>query len=497
MVSEIALIQQKLRAGELSVVELVKDYFTAIDQWEPHIHALIEPLLDEAVRQAEEQDEMIKKDQAGPLAGVPVAIKDLICTQEGHTRAASKILENFCSPYDATVVSRLKKAGAIIIGKANMDEFAMGSSTEYSAYGSTYNPWDVTRVAGGSSGGSAAAVASGEAVAALGSDTGGSIRQPASFCHVVGLKPTYGRVSRFGVIAYASSFDQAGPLARLVKDCALMTEVIAGHDPLDATSSATKVLPYSKACGRSIKGKVIGVPREFFGPEVNGNVATVIREALRELEKLGAKIKEVSLPLMSMAVPTYYLLVKSEASTNLARFDALRYGSLALRGENLHDRYLEARGKYFGSEVKRSILMGTYALSAGYIDAWYKKASRVRTLIRDEFTQLFKEVDVIAGPVSSEPAFKLGSKVDDPLAMYLADLLTDPPSVAGLPALSVPAGFVYPERNREARGKEDKNGLPVGLQLIAPPFQEDLLFQVGFAFEQATEWHKQTPKLPV
>ncbi|MCH8748456.1 Asp-tRNA(Asn)/Glu-tRNA(Gln) amidotransferase subunit GatA [Patescibacteria group bacterium] len=465
-----------LESGALTPASLVKQTLENIDQWEESLNAFIETLPEEAQAQA------AATSQPGRLAGIPIAIKDIICTVEGHTTAGSKILQNFQALFDATVVKRLKREGAIIIGKTNCDEFAMGASNEYSAYGPVKNPWDLSRVPGGSSGGSAAAVASGEVLAALGSDTGGSIRLPASFCGVVGLKPTYGRVSRFGVIAYASSFDQVGPITRTVKDAALLLEILAGQDDFDATTSAEPVDSYVNECGRDIKGLTIGLPQEYFGEEVHHEVVATVSKAIKQLEALGAKTKKISLPLMSAAVPTYYLLVKAEASSNLARYDGLRFGQVDVPSKKLLEQYLQTRGKYFGPEVKRSILMGTYVLSAGYGEAWYKQASRVRTLIRREFQAALKDVDIIAGPVAAEVAFPLGSKAADPLQMYLADLLTGPASVAGLPAMSVPCGFT--------------NGLPVGLQLIAPHFQEELLFRVGHAYEQATDWHQQRPKLP-
>lgn len=446
-----------------------------IKAWEPHIHALVEVLEDDTQAMAD-------GDQAGPLQGVPIAIKDNICTLEGKTRAASKILENFHAPYDATVIKKLKKAGAIIVGKANCDAFAMGVSTEYSDYGATFNPWDVSKVAGGSSGGSAAAVASGEVFAALGTDTGGSIRHPSSFCHTVGVKPTYGRVSRFGAIAYGSSLDQIGPISRTVKDAALLLEIIAGQDSYDATSSPTPVEPYTKSCGPEITGLKIGVPKEYFADGVQSGVQETVRRALAELEAQGAEIHEISLPLNSVSIPTYYLLAKAEGASNLSRYDGLRYGQVEVHSQKLLDHYLEARGQYFGPEVKRTILMGTYALSAGYSDAWYKQASRVRTLIRREYEEVFKIVDVIAGPTTPEVAFAVGSRADDPLAMYMSDLFTTAPAVAGLPAISVPAGF--------------SKKLPVGLQLTGPHFKEALLFQVAYAYEQSQDWWKQYPALP-
>lgn len=466
-----------LAKGELTSVALVERSLMSIKHWEPKIHAFLELFADDALDQARQAD---AKPTDKPLHGIPIAIKDLILTKEGHTTAASNILKNFRSPYEATVIKLLKRAGAIIIGKTNLDEFAMGSSTEYSAIGVTKNPWDVTRVAGGSSGGSAVAVAAGEVLGALGTDTGGSIRQPASFCGVVGVKPTYGRVSRFGVIAYGSSLDQVGTFARTVKDAAILLEVIAGQDDRDATSSPQNVGEYVQACGKSIKGVRVGVPKEFFVAGMTAEVEKVVRLAIDQLRELGAEIQEISLPLTSAGVAVYFLLAKAEASTNLARYDGLRWLGPEVTATSLLNHYITVRGSGFGPEVKRAILMGTYALSAGYVDAWYKQASKVRTLIRREYEEAFKTVDVIAGPVAPEAAFTIGSKADDPLAMYLSDALTVPLSVAGVPALSVPAGFT-------------KDKLPVGLQLAAPHFEEARLFQVAHAYEQANKWWKVTP----
>ena len=471
--------RQALSDKKITPAELIENTLAQIESWNPIVHAFLEVLDDDARKQVSSSEDTKK-----PLAGIPIAIKDNICTIEGHTTAASKILKNFTSPYEATVIKKLKEAGAIIIGKANLDEFAMGSSTEFSAYGVTRNPWDTSRVAGGSSGGSIVAVATGSALGALGTDTGGSIRQPASFCSVVGVKPTYGRVSRFGAIAYGSSLDQIGPVAKTVKDSALLLEIIAGHDPLDATSSTEPVPKYTQACGKDITGLKVGVPREFMEDTVDAEVKEIVTKAIEELKKQGAVIKEISLPLTPAAVAVYFLIAKAEASTNLARFDAVRYGKVDAKEVELIERYLEVRGSGFGPEVKRAILMGTYALSAGYYDAWYKQAGKVRTLIKKEYEDAFKEVDVIVGPVSPEPAFMIGKKADDPLAMYLADALTVPQPIAGLPALSVPCGFT-------------KEGLPVGLQVIASHFEESVMFQVAHAYEQANDWWKQEPKISV
>lgn len=486
----IAEARQAIVSGALSPAQLVEQAVAAISRWEPHLHAFLEVFGEQAAAAAQHVSTT-----DSPLAGIPVAIKDIISTTEGHTTAASRILQQYCAPFDATVVSKLRAAGAIIIGKTNCDEFAMGSSNEYSAYGPVKNPWDTCRVPGGSSGGSAAAVSSGEVLAALGTDTGGSVRLPASFCGIVGLKPTYSRISRFGVVAYASSFDQVGPFARTVADVAALLEVLAGRDVRDATSSPRPVKAYTAACGQPVQGVTVGVPREFLGDEVTAPVREAVRAALQVLADGGARLKEISLPLMHAAIPTYYLLVKSEAASNLSRYDALRYSPLAVQAGTLVQQYQAARAAGFGPEVKRSILMGTYALSAGYIDAWYKQASRVRTLIRREFEQAFQQVEVIAGPVAADVAFPLGEKTADPLAMYLADLLTDPASVAGLPALSMPCGFAS-KAGACRTGTSDQVQLPIGLQLIAPHFEEERLFTVGHAYEQATDWHKIKPKLP-
>jgi len=408
-----------------------------------------------------------------------IAVKDNICTLEGHTTAASRMLENFQSPYEATVVTRLKQAGFAIAGKTNLDEFAMGSSTEYSAFGVTQNPWDQARVAGGSSGGSAAAVAAGQVEYALGTDTGGSIRQPASFCGVVGTKPTYGRVSRFGVIAYGSSLDQVGPITKSVAQSAQLLSIIAGQDAYDATSSALPVPDYTAGLGKEVAGMRIGIPKEWLEEGVEDSVRQSVEAAIAQLKNLGCILESISLPLTNAAIPVYFLIAKAEGATNLARFDAIRYSPLGLNAKTLIEQYIEARGQGFGPEVKRTILMGTYALSAGYVDAWYKQASKVRTLIRSEFEEAFRKVDILAGPTTPNTAFLIGAKADDPLSMYMQDALTVPQNLAGVPAISIPCGFV-----------ED---LPVGLQLTASHFQEEKLFQLAHAFESHTNWHQRTP----
>lgn len=456
----------------MSTPRTVKDATRAIADWESHIHAFLEVF---------EQPEQQEKD--GVLSGLPIAIKDNIVTAFGHTTAASHMLEHFTSPFTATVVERLLGAGAAIVGKTNLDEFAMGSSTEYSAYEPTKNPWDTSRVPGGSSGGSAAAVASGEVFAAIGTDTGGSIRHPASLCGVVGVKPTYGRVSRHGLIAYGSSLDQAGPLTKTVRDAAQILEVIAGKDPLDATSSPIPVGEYVAACDMPMKGLRIGVPKEFFVEGGDEEVYAIVKSAIEKAKELGAEIHEVSLSLTPAAIAAYYLIAKAEASSNLARYDGLRYGVSTKKAASLLEQYIKTRGEGFGPEVKRAILMGTYALSSGYVDQWYGQATKVRQLIKKEYEKVFEEVDVLMGPVSSEGAFLFGSKTEDPLAMYLADALTVPVNIAGVPAISVPCGMTT-------------NNLPVGLQIIAPHFREDLMFRAAAAYEDATDWKNQSPKLP-
>jgi aspartyl-tRNA(Asn)/glutamyl-tRNA(Gln) amidotransferase subunit A len=463
---------------ELSITELVETTLKNISTWEPHIDAFTEVLSDEAIDSAKK----IKPQKTQPLCGIPIGIKDIICTKEGHTTAASNILKNFCSPYDATVIRKLKEAGSIIIGKLNLDSFAMGASTEYSDLKITKNPWDTTKVPGGSSGGSAAAVASGEVLASLGTDTGGSIRHPSSLCNTVGLRPTYGRVSRFGAVAYGSSLDQIGPITRTVKDTAIILEAIAGQDKYDATSSPEPVGHYTNSCRQDIREIKIGVPKEFFAEGVQSEVTQTVKQAIKQLNELGAKTVDISLPLTPAGIPVYYLIAKAEGSTNLGRYDGIRLNQIDTDAETLVEQYLKTRGKGFGPEVKRTILMGTYALSAGYYDAWYKQASKVRTLIRQEFMDAFKKVDIIAGPTTPEIAWRINAKADDPLGMYMTDLLTTTSSVAGIPAISVPCGFI--------------NNLPIGLQLITPHFKEETLFQVAYTYEQSTDWHKKMPTFP-
>jgi len=418
----------------------------------------------------------------GKLTSIPVSIKDNICTEGFNTECCSKILTGFKPPYDATVVKKLKAAGAIILPmKTNMDEFAFGSSTENSAFGPTRNPWNLDCVPGGSSGGSAAVIAADEAILALGSDTGGSIRQPASFCGVVGLKPTYGRVSRYGLIAFASSLDQIGPLTKDVEDNTLLLNVISGHDPLDSTSLDLPVPDYTKALGKDIKGLKIAIPREYFISGIDPEVKTCIEEAIKQLKQLGAVVKEVSLPHTKYAVPVYYIIATAEASSNLARFDAVQYG-LRVKAANLIDTYKKTRDQGFGDEAKRRIILGTFALSHGYYDAYYSRALKVRTLIKNDFDDVFKVFDCIVAPTAPTTAFKIGEKANDPLQMYLSDIFTISANLAGIPAISIPCGFT-------------KKELPVGLQIFAKPFGEETIFQVSYAYEQATTWHKMKAKL--
>ncbi|MGB9662053.1 MAG: Asp-tRNA(Asn)/Glu-tRNA(Gln) amidotransferase subunit GatA [Moorellaceae bacterium] len=460
-----------LARREISSVELTEAMLERIEQVEGRIKAFVTLTPEVALEQARAVDAArARGEELGPLAGIPMALKDNLCTAGIRTTCSSKMLENWVPPYDAFVVKKLKEAGAVLLGKLNMDEFAMGSSTENSRFFPTRNPWDLERVPGGSSGGAAAAVAAGEAFYSLGSDTGGSIRQPASFCGVVGLKPTYGRVSRFGLVAFASSLDQIGPLTRDVTDCALVLQAIAGHDPADSTSADLPVPDYLAALRPEIKGLKVGVPREYFGSGMEPEVAAVVRRAIDRLADLGALCEEISLPHTEYALPAYYLVAPAEASSNLARYDGVAYG-FRLPGTDIVDMYMKTRREGFGPEVKRRIMLGTYALSAGYYDAYYLKALKVRTLIRRDFEEAFKRFDVLVTPTSPTVAFRLGEKVDDPLAMYLSDLCTIPVNMAGLPAISIPCGF--------------SQGLPVGLQLIAPPFEEERLLRVAYTLEQA------------
>jgi len=464
-----------LREKKISSVELTREYLARIERVEPSVRALVTVTGELALEQARKADAMLAGGQGTPLTGVPMAIKDVICTRGVRTTCSAKMLENFVPPYDATVMEKLNGAGAVMLGKANMDEFAMGSSTENSAFFPTHNPWDLERVPGGSSGGSAVAVAAGEAVYSLGSDTGGSIRQPAGFCSVVGLKPTYGRVSRYGLVAFASSLDQIGPLTQDVTDCAMLLNAIAGHDKRDSTSVPEPLPDYTKSLQPDLKGVRLGIPKEYYVEGMQPGVAAAMQAAIKKLGELGADLEEMSLPHTPYALAVYYILAPSEASANLARYDGVKYG-YSYPGETMWESMEKTRGNGFGPEVKRRIMLGTYALSAGYYDAWYLKAQKVRTLIRREFDAAFEKYDALVTPTSPSVPFKIGEKTDDPLQMYLSDVCTLPINIAGVPGISVPAGFA--------------DGLPVGMQLIGKHFREDMLLRIAYAYEQATEWHK-------
>ncbi len=465
--------------GEISPVELTDAVLGRIESVEEKIGAYVSLTKDNALAQAKDAEG--KKGSGQTLLGIPIAIKDNICTEGIRTTCCSKILENFIPPYESTVTTRLKEKGYILIGKTNLDEFAMGSSTENSVFGVTRNPWDLSRVPGGSSGGSAAAVAADECIAALGSDTGGSIRQPAAFCGVVGLKPTYGRVSRYGLIAFASSLDQIGPITKNVKDAAILLNIISGHDLCDSTSANIPVPDFTAPLGQDIKGMKIGVPKEYFIEGMDKEVEESVKQAINKLEALGAIPVEISLPHTEYAIAAYYILATSEASSNLARYDGVKYG-LRVEGDDLINMYMKTRQMGFGAEVKRRIILGTYALSSGYYDAYYKKAQQVRTLIRQDFERVFEKVDVIVTPTTPSPAFKIGEKADDPLQMYLADIFTISVNLAGVPGISIPCGFT-------------SQNLPVGLQIIGKHFDEGSVLKVAHAYEQDTDWHKRKPKL--
>jgi aspartyl-tRNA(Asn)/glutamyl-tRNA(Gln) amidotransferase subunit A len=475
-------LHEMLLRKEVTCREVTEAVLKQIEKVENRIHAYITLLSDSAMEQATLADTRYKKGQAGPLTGIPLAIKDLLCTQGIRTTCGSHILENFIPTYNATVIEKLKTAGAVFLGKANMDEFAMGSSTENSFFGPTHNPWDLARIPGGSSGGSAAAVAADECIASLGSDTGGSIRQPAACCGVVGLKPTYGLVSRFGLVAFASSLDQIGPFGKDVRDIALLMNGISGHEPRDSTSVDIPVPDYTRALINDVRSMVLGVPREYFIEGIDPEVESAVREAIRTLEKLGAKVVEVSLPHSEYALAVYYIIAPAEASSNLARYDGVKYGFRAKGNYDLLEMYKESRSQGFGAEVKRRIMLGTYALSAGYYEAYYRKASQVRTLIQEDFRKAFSQCDVLLMPTAPTPAFKLGEKVDDPLQMYLSDIFTIPCNLAGLPGLSLPCGF-------------STQGLPIGLQILGNHFQEERIFRVAYTYEQNTEFHRRKPIL--
>jgi aspartyl-tRNA(Asn)/glutamyl-tRNA(Gln) amidotransferase subunit A len=471
------------RAGRTTPTEATRAYLARIERHDGLLRAYLAVTREEALAQAHAAEERYRKGiPRGPLDGVPIALKDNLCALGAPTTCGSRILEGFVAPYEATVVRRLREAGAVLLGKTNLDEFAMGSSTEHSAFGPTRNPWDPERVPGGSSGGSAAAVAADLAAAALGSDTGGSVRQPAAFCGVVGLKPTYGRVSRYGLVAFASSLDQIGPLTKDVLDCALLLEAIAGPDPLDSTAVAEPPPRYAAALTGDVQGLRLGVPAEYFGPGLDPEVEAAVREAVGVLAKLGATVRDVRLPTTDYGIAVYYLIAPAEASSNLARYDGVKYGRRAAGARDVVDMVSRSRAAGFGPEVQRRIMLGTYALSAGYYDAYYGRAQRARTLVRRDFERAFEEVDLIVAPTTPNVAFRHGDK-EDPLAMYLNDVFTVGASLAGLPAVSVPCGVTAA-------------GLPVGLQLIGPPLAESRVLRAAHAYEQAAGWLARRPVLP-
>ncbi len=478
----IHVLGELLLNREVTAVEITESVLARIEEVEGKVNAYITLTPELALEQAREADRILQKGEGGPLTGIPIAIKDLICTEGIRTTCASYILKDFVPAYDATVVRKLKEEGAVLLGKVNMDEFAMGSSTENSAFGITRNPWHLDYIPGGSSGGSAAAVAADECIASLGSDTGGSIRQPATHCGIVGLKPTYGAVSRYGLIAFASSLDQIGPLTKDVTDCALVLNLIHGHDPLDSTSAPRRQVDYTKALTKGLRTLKVGIPREYFPPGLSPDVENAVRNAASILSDRGAEIIEISLPHTEYSVAAYYIIAPAEASSNLARYDGVRYGYRDADAKELLDMYQNTRSKGFGPEVKRRIMLGTYALSSGYYEAYYKKASQVRTLIMEDFKKGFGVCDVILTPSTPTPPFKIGEKIDDPLQMYLSDVFTIPANLAGLPAISVPCGF-------------SADGLPIGLQLLGNHFAEEKLLRVAYNFELATDFHTKKPPL--
>ncbi len=473
-------MSKKLHAGEITSVQLTQYYLDRIAKYDGEINAYVTVTPELAIEMAKEADERFKEGTADLLTGIPVAHKDIFCTDGVKTSCSSKMLDNFIAPYDAHVVAKLKQVGMPILGKTNMDEFAMGSSSESSYYGPTKNPWDLNAVPGGSSSGAAAVIAAGLAPMATGTDTGGSIRQPASFCGITGIKPTYGSVSRFGIVAYASSFDQAGPMTRSAEDAAWMLNAMAGFDERDSTSLQDERPDYAAELDKPLTGLKVGVPAEYFGEGLDPEVQVVIVSAIEEIEKLGAETVEVHLPNKDLAVPSYYVLAPAEASSNLSRFDGVRFGHRCENPKDLQDMYKRSRSEGFGAEVKRRIMVGAYALSAGFYDAYYLKAQKLRRMVRDDFTNAFEQCDVIMGPVAPSTAFNIGEKSDDQVSMYLSDLYTIPVNLAGLPGLSVPAGFVA--------------GRPVGLHIVGPYFSEAKLLNIGHQYQQVTDWHKQMPE---
>lgn len=475
-----AEISQDLQAGKYTSVEITQVFLQRIKQIDSSLNSYITVSEEQALEQAKAADARRAAGNAGPLTGVPFAHKDIFCTDGIRTTCASRMLENFVPPYNSTVAQKLLDAGAVCLGKTNMDEFAMGSSNETSYFGAVKNPWELSRVSGGSSGGSAAAVAARLTPFATGTDTGGSIRQPAAFCGLTGLKPTYGRVSRLGVVAFASSLDQAGPMARTAEDAALMLQAMAGFDPKDSTCAERDVPDYLAALNQPLDGLRIGLPKEYFGADLDPAMADLIQAAIKELEALGAQVQEISLPNTALSVPAYYVIAPAEASANLSRFDGVRYGYRCENPSNLDDLYMRTRAEGFGDEVKRRILIGTYALSAGYYDAYYRKAQQIRRLIRDDFVKALESVDVILSPTTPGTAFNLNAMSADPVSMYLADLFTIPVNLAGLPAISMPAGLI--------------DGLPAGLQLVGNYFEEARLLNIAHQFQQRTQWHTLAPQ---
>ncbi len=480
MANGVAEIRRGLKAGKFSSVEITQDYLARIALHNPALNCFISVTDEIALAQARQADAALARGESAALTGVPLAHKDLFCTDGVKTSCASRILDNFIAPYDATVIENFKRDGAVMLGKTNMDEFAMGSSNENSYYGCVANPWNTEYVPGGSSGGSAAAVAAGLALGASGTDTGGSIRQPAALCGITGIKPTYGRVSRYGMIAFGSSLDQGGPFARSAEDCALLLQTMSGFDPRDSTSAEQAVPDYGAALGQGIEGLKIGLPQEYFADGLDAGIGAVIENAIEELQKLGAVIVDISLPNTGLSIPTYYVVAMAECSSNLSRFDGVRFGHRCDNPTDLEDLYKRSRGEGFGAEVKRRIMIGSYALSKGYYDAYYLKAQQLRRLIKQDFQQAFDSVDLILGPTTPETAFKIGAKTDDPVSMYLQDIYTISLNLAGLPGMSLPVGFC--------------DGLPVGMQLIGNYFNESGLLNAAHCYQQVSDWHQQIPE---
>jgi aspartyl-tRNA(Asn)/glutamyl-tRNA(Gln) amidotransferase subunit A len=478
----LARLSELLKKRQISSEDLVNAFLERIEGLNPEINAYITVDRAGAIKAAQDADNRLDAKQGEPLTGIPIGVKDLFCTKGVLTTCASKILHNFIPPYESTVTSRLKAAGAVVLGKTNMDEFAMGSSNETSHFGVVKNPWDQSCIPGGSSGGSAAAVSAGLSTATIGTDTGGSIRQPAALTGITGLKPTYGRVSRFGMIAFASSLDQAGPMTKTVEDAAIMLQAMAGHDAKDATSINAEVPDYMATLNDGLKGRKIGIPAEYFETGLSPQVASVIEDAKKQFADLGAELVPVSLPTTKHAIPTYYIIAPAEASSNLARYDGVRFGYRCENPEDLKDLYFRTRAEGFGGEVKRRIMLGTYVLSSGYYDAYYLKAQKVRRLIADDFKAAFAKVDLLLAPTTPDTAFKLGAKTDDPVQMYLSDIFTINVNLAGLPAISIPCGF-------------DNTNLPIGLQLIGRPLDESGVLSAAHAYQQATDWHTRSPIL--